>query len=57
MSIPPEVLAPLVRALNDASLMELVDIAHSKCAARLGVWVRVPRLVLGGNKTVEYGRV
>lgn len=30
--------------------MKWVDIAHSKCAARLGVWVRVPRLVLGEAK-------
>lgn len=26
--------------------MELVDLAHSKCAARKGVWVRSPPLAL-----------
>lgn len=33
----------------------MVDTPASKAGARLGVRVRVPRLVLGGSETVEYG--
>ena len=39
-----------------ASVVELVDTPASKAGARLGVRVRVSRLVLG-DKTVEYGCV
>ena len=33
----------------------MVDTPASKAGARLGVRVRLPRLVLGGSETVEYG--
>lgn len=33
----------------------MVDTPASKAGARLGVRVRVSRLVLGGSETVEYG--